>query len=228
MTDDNIFDGHFNIATDLKKNGCPVCNYITDRILGFFSQWVHDLSTSEDMQKENAKTHGLCPFHSWQLVAMGSPLGISRGNIKLIRQIADELLNDSETSGTAAITLHSLVNNAKNCRVCILMRREESIYLSGLANFFKFERNRKDYISSVRICLRHLKNVVMEIKDIEIVRFLMKEASKHFTAIADEMESYCEKRINSQKHLLTKSENDAYLRSMTYTVGGRQICNQID
>lgn len=227
MTDNGFIDAHINIAADIKKNGCPVCNHIGNQVLYFFADWIHDLSTSEALQKENANAHGLCPFHSWQLVAIGSPLGISNGYVRLIRQIADELLNASETTEKAAMTLHSLVNNAGNCRICALMRREESVYLSKLSAFLK-HTTIGDSNTSVRLCLKHLKIVAMEIKDIEMIRFLMKKTAKHLTAIADEMDNYREKRLNLQNHLLTKSEKMAYFRGITYTVGGRHICNQFD
>jgi hypothetical protein len=226
MTVNKYTTDHDDIAKDIKTRGCPVCNYIWERVLDFFSQWVHGLAENEDIQKQNADAHGLCPFHSWQLVAVGSPLGISKGYGKLIRQIANELHNGSDTQVKATVTLHSLVNGAKECRVCILMQKEESSYISKMSNFLMAEENRRLYNSSGGLCLRHLQNVVMEIKDIEVVRFLMTEAAKHFNAIADEMDSYSLKRKTSQKQLLTKAEKDAHLRGIIHAVGRQHICNQ--
>jgi hypothetical protein len=226
MTDNNFINDHVNIAADIKKRSCPVCNHISERVFDFFSQWIHGLAENEDIQKENADAHGLCPFHSWQLVAVGSPLGISKGYSKLIRQIANELLKCPETQVKAVVTLNSLINGAKDCRVCIIMRKEESSYISKMANFLTVEENRRLYSASGGLCLRHLQIVLMEITDIEVVRLLMTEAAKHFTAIADEMDSYSWKHKMLQRHLLTKSEKDAYLRGIIHAAGGQHICNQ--
>ena len=226
MTDSNFINDHINIAKDIKKRICPVCNHISEKVFDFFSQWIYGLAENEDIQKENADAHGLCPFHSWQLVAVGSPLGISKGYGKLIRQIANELLKSSETQVKAVVTLNSLINGAKDCRVCIIMRKEESFYISKMLNFLTVEENRRLYSASGGLCLRHLQIVLMEITDMEVVRFLMTEAAKHFAAIADEMDSYSWKRKTSQKHLLTKAEKDAYLRGIIHAAGGQHICNQ--
>ena len=226
MTDSNFINDHINIAKDIKKRICPVCNHISEKVFDFFSQWIHGLAENEDIQKENADAHGLCPFHTWQLVSVGSSLGISKGYSKLIRHIANELLKSSETQVKAVVTLNSLINGAKDCRVCIIMRKEESSYISKMAHFLTVEENRRLYRASGGLCLRHLQSVVMEVTNPEIVRFIMTEAAKHFVAIADEMDSYSWKRKTSQKHLLTKAEKDAYLRGIIHAAGGKHICNQ--
>ncbi len=226
MTDNNLINDHINIAADIKKRSCPVCNYIWERVLDFFSQWIYGLAENEDIQKENADAHGLCPFHSWQLVTVGSPLGISKGYSKLMRQIAKELLESSETRVKAVVSLNSMINAAKGCRVCIIMRKEESFYISKMANFLTVEKNRRLYSASGGLCLRHFQIVLTEIVDIEVVRFLMTEAAKHFAEIADEMDSYSWKIKTLQRDLLTKAEKDAYLRGIIHAAGGQHICNQ--
>jgi hypothetical protein len=224
MKDGKIVSETANIVQDLKKTrGCPVCNHIGESVLNFFSSWVYDLAEKEEAQRENARKRGLCPFHTWQLISIGSPLGISKGYSGLIREIAAQLAENPAGGAEAAWIIGNLMNSSRNCRVCLLERKEETRYISRLASFLKTEENRKKYNASDGLCLRHLQSVVMEVKDADLVRFLIRHAADTFTAIAVEMENYCRKRANSQKDLLTKNEKSAYLRGIIHAVGSRQM-----
>lgn len=226
MTDEKNLSDDADIVSGMETRGCPACDHILARVLEFFAQWIHDLSENEDRQKENAQAHGLCAFHTWQLAAMGSPLGISRGYSKLMRQIADELQKGSGTQTKAAVVIGALVSDAGNCRICHFMRKETSDYLSKIATFLTFEENRRLYNASGGLCLRHLHDLALEITDPEMIRYLMYQAAKHFAAIADNMDRYSAKRAASQKHLLTRSEEHAYLRGLIHVAGGKHICNE--
>lgn len=213
-----------NIARDLKKTrGCAVCNHIGDSVLHFFSSWIYDLAEKEEAQKENARLRGLCPFHTWQMMSIGSPLGISKGYNRLIKEIAARLAEDMATSAEAARTIGNLMTSSRDCRICLLERKQETLYISQFAFFLKTEENRKKYTASDGLCLRHLQSVIMEIKDADIIRFLMRHTAKTFATITAEMESYCRKRAASQKDSLTQNEKNAYLRGIIHAVGSRQI-----
>ena len=223
MTEEKNILETAQIARDLKTRGCAVCNHISEKVLHFFSHWLYELAEKEEAQTENAQKRGLCPFHTWQMMSIGSPLGISRGYGKFIRETAARLAAETKTGAEAAWTIGNLITSSKDCRVCILERQEESLYISQIVSFLKTEENRKKYSASSGLCLRHLQSVVMEIKDAEMVRFLMRHAADHFSLIADEMERYCLKRATSQKDLLTPDEKNAYLRGIIHAVGSRQI-----
>ena len=79
MTDNNSIANNDALAKDMRTRGCPACYHIWKNVFEFFSHWIYVLANDEKIQSENADALGLCPFHTWQLVAIGSPQGISKG-----------------------------------------------------------------------------------------------------------------------------------------------------
>ena len=113
------------IAKDIQTNGCPVCDLLWQVVMDFFSQWISILANDEKIQKENADTLGLCPFHTWQMMSIGSPQGISRGYAKLMNHIAAELLQLSCCSSSVQEKLLALIKDNRECEVCNLMMNTE-------------------------------------------------------------------------------------------------------
>lgn len=214
------------LANDMKTRGCPVCNRIWESVFEFFSQWCCDLANDEKIQKENANSLGLCPFHSWQLVAVASPQGISKGYVQLLRRIADELLQLSSHSGNVQDGLAALIKDGDDCRICSLMRKTEADYLNQLTEFISKQENRLLYSASHGLCLRHLGLLTALVSDPEIVQFILKEAAGRFGQLAQDMESYSLKLSSRQRYLLSRDEKDAYVRAILHIAGGQNICVQ--
>ena len=85
------------------------------------------LANDEKIQSENADALGLCPFHTWQLVAIGSPQGISKGYVKLMKHISDKLLKWSFSPADTQVNITTLIKDGSDCRICTLMRDTEII-----------------------------------------------------------------------------------------------------
>ena len=228
MIDNNSIANNNDLVTDMRTRSCPACNHIWKNVFEFFSQWIYALANDEKVQTENADALGLCPFHTWQLVAIGSPQGISRGYAKLMKHIADKLQKLSCSPADTQVNIATLIKDSKDCRICTLMRDIEITYLQELVRFMYIEENRSLYAKSQGLCLRHLGLLVEKISDAEIVQFLLTEASKHFTEFAEDMESYSLKHTALQRYLLSRNEKDAYLRAVIHTSGGQNVCIQGD
>lgn len=226
MTNNNYRADRVDIVKDMKTRGCPACDHIWENVYDFFSHWVYDLATDENIQNENADELGLCPFHTWQFAAIGSPQGISRGYVKLMKHISNKLLKWSYSPADTQMNIAMLIKDDRECRICTLMRDTEIIYLKQLAKFMSFAENRRLYTKTQGLCLRHLGLLIKEISASEIVQFLLTEASKHFNECAADMENYSLKHTALQRYLLNKNEKDAYVRAVIHAVGGKLVCIQ--
>ncbi len=214
-----------HIAAGMKTRGCPACDDVLERVLEFFARWISDLAKNEDVRQENTRANGLCPFHTWQMETMGSPLGISRGYAMLMRKISDELQKGLEMQAHMPGVIETLITNAGNCRICRFIRKQTSVYLSSLAKFLALDENRRLYEVSGGLCLRHLSDLIRMTTDPAITQFLLNTAAKQFAAVANDMDRYSAKRSALQKHLLTGAEKSAYLRGLIHAVGGRLVCH---
>ncbi len=226
MEDENRITAD-EVENDMKIRGCPVCNRIWKGVFEFFAEWSYALANNENIQRENAESHGLCPFHSWQMVTIASPQGISKGYVQLVRRIADAVLQLSKhTEEKVPEALAALIKGSDDCRICVLMRKTEADYLRQLADFILKRENRLLYSASPGLCLRHLSQLTVLVSDQEIIQFLLKQAAGRFGELAKNMENYSGKLSSRHRYLLNPDEKDAYARAILHIAGGQNICIQ--
>ncbi len=114
-----------NFYQDLKTNGCPVCNYVNEIVLDFFSQWVHSFATRPDVQDEHAAGLGFCSFHTWRLDSTASARRISAGYPKLLERLAWDLSNIARSSDNLEESVKELIKQRDDCPICTLMLEAE-------------------------------------------------------------------------------------------------------
>ncbi|MBN1366027.1 MAG: hypothetical protein JW976_14565 [Syntrophaceae bacterium] len=210
------------LAKDMNTRGCPVCNRVWHEVTSFFSSWVYSLANDENIQKENANSLGLCHFHTWQFVSMGSPQGISSGYENLVRHLSDELYRLSSSIENVLDKLSNLIIDSKGCRVCSLTRNMENRYIKKLAIFLIREDNKNLYLTSEGVCLRHL-GMLMVISSADMKKFLLNHPGSRFRQWAENMNQYVFKTKSLQRHLCSQDENCAYFTALTHIAGIKHI-----
>jgi hypothetical protein len=182
---------------------------------------------NEKTQLENAAEMGLCPCHTWQLAAMASPQGISRGYAPLMDHLSNKLMDLANSQQNPEHQIGVFVNNYKKCRVCIIMKNQEVLYLKHFKAFLDETEGRRLYSSSHGLCLCHLFHIIEIISLKNIVQFLLLEAAKHFKETAEDMRQYALKHETLQKSLCSRDEKDAYLRGLRHIAGSRGIAGSL-
>jgi|GEM_PF-3451936 hypothetical protein len=220
MHDENIDD--IQLAEDIQTHGCPVCNRIWHEVMDFFSSRVYSLANDKNAQKETADSPGLCPFHIWQLVSIGSPQGISLGYEKLVKRITDELGFLSLSIENDSPMLSNIIIDSADCRACSITQKTENSYIKRLALFLTVEDNKNIYISYNGVCLRHLSKLMI-ISGTEMKRLLLNHASSRFRQWSQDMYQYGSKQKNSQRHLCTHNERIAHLIALTHIAGRKHV-----
>jgi predicted GTPase len=207
-----------DLAADLRTRGCVVCDHVIKTAHDFFAQWQYALASDEKAQRRFAADLGFCSLHAWQLHALSSPLGESIGLPPLVEEIS-RLLGNMEP-GRAVAAVREMLHAPDTCRVCRLLEEVESDYVARLNAFLADENNRKLYEHSQGVCLRHLARLIAVAPE-EIRPFLIAEASRHLSEVAEDMQSYAIKRDAIRGHLTNKDEDDAYLRALIHLAGAK-------
>lgn len=203
---------------DLKTRGCPVCNYMNEVVLDFFSQWISAFVNHEAVQEEYAAALGFCPAHTWQLESIASPRGISAGYPKLLERLARELSDITGSPAHLAEGVERLIKR-DHCSVCVLMRDAEKSYIEQLAIFLGETKGRELYGRSQGVCLRHLASLLSVLPDEETLIFLLSQAAHRFNEAAKDMKSYAFKYDSLERYLLTRNEKDACRRALIHVAG---------
>ncbi len=211
----------YDFPKDLQTRGCPACNAVWQVISDFWASWINKLVEDEKTRLENAVAQGLCSFHSWQLVAMASPQGISKSYAPLMEFIAEKLYDLAYVQEVRASRIRALVKDPSECRICLLIKENEDLYLQHLSVYLCHENNRHLYAASQGVCLRHLGLILNYITDKDVEQFLLLASAKNFKSMAKSMQSYVSKRENLERHLHDTDEKDAYLRAVIHIAGAR-------
>lgn len=208
-----------DLGRDLQTRGCPVCDHLTKVAFSFFARWQRALYRDESTQHTYAAELGLCPVHLWQLEAVSSPTGTSVGHAELVSHVAYLL---RKAAGEPR-TNRRIPVPPRRCRVCQLLREEETRYVDQLSSTVDHRAGRNAYERSQGLCLNHLSMLVANVDD-QAARFLLCHAAKRFEELAEDMQSYGMKTEALRRELRHSDEEDAYFRALTHLAGSRMVC----
>jgi hypothetical protein len=210
--------------SDYTTRGCPVCDHLVSFSNEFFVKFQYALYNDEREQESFAESRGFCPFHTWELEAISSPVGFSVGCAKLVRRISALLAQMGSSSESASEGLSELCPEPMGCRVCAFLREAEQVQLKMLSASLEEAANKELYARSQGVCLRHLEMLVKASPNKENVRFLLQRASTVFQLISEDMENFALKREATRRHLVSEDEEDAYLRAVIHLAGAKPTC----
>ncbi|OGG55436.1 MAG: hypothetical protein A3F84_06055 [Candidatus Handelsmanbacteria bacterium RIFCSPLOWO2_12_FULL_64_10] len=209
-------------ALNLRTRGCPVCNYLRKAVFDFFTQWQYALAEERDVQEVFAAELGFCPLHTWQLVAIASPQGLSQGYPRLLDRLSGDLSRLAGSQTDAKEGLQSLVLGLKDCRACRFLHEKEEAVLRRLASFVAGEAGRQTYAQFQGVCLRHLA-LLLDFTSPEAAQFLLSGAARRFEECAEDMRSFATKRDAIRRALIHSDEEDAYVRGIIHIVGDQGL-----
>jgi len=212
-----------DIANDLRTRGCPVCRRMVQAAFKFFSHWQYELASSEQAGGQFAAEWGFCPLHTWQLAAISSPQGGSRGLPPLAQRVSDELAGLAARPD-AATAVRAIVRHAGECRVCRLLRAEEDAYIGRLADLLRRGTGRYAYGRSQTVCLRHLAMLAESGADDGLTRFLLTESARRFEELAEDMQAFALKHDAIRRGLQNADEQDAWRRTLVHLAGEANVC----
>lgn len=209
-------------ALNLRTRGCPVCNFLRKAVFDFFTQWQYALAEEREVQEVFAAELGFCPLHTWQLVAISSPQGLSQGYPRLVDRLSGELSRLAGSQTDAKEGLRSLALGLRDCRACRFLREKEESSLRRLAKFVAEETGRRAYAQWQGVCLRHLA-LLLDFTTAEATPFLLSEAARRFEECAEDMRSFATKRDAIRRALIHSDEEDAYFRAIVHIVGDQGL-----
>jgi GTP-binding protein EngB required for normal cell division len=212
-----------DLAADLKTRSCPACDHLSKAAFHFLTHFQYNLTQNETTQKAFALGLGFCSLHTWQLEAVSSPVGASIGFAKLAEHISRILAEKAGASNNGR-SARELFFKPNECRVCQLLREAEQDYLRRMGEFIGQPNGRAAYTDSQGVCLRHLNLWLPFLNGNETIRFVLKEASRRFEQMSEDMQHFSMKTDALRRDLRNTDECDAYLRTVIHLAGTKGNC----
>jgi len=207
---------------DLRTRGCPVCTWLSDKMFEFFAKWQYALSSEESAQATFAASGGFCPRHTWQLVAMASPQGLSVGLPMLMDCLSRDLSNLAVlATADPAVAPPSLLDR---CAACQFLSSQEQVTVSHLADIIGTESGLASYRESQGVCLPHLRRLLETVDGESLRSELLALGARRCGEWAEDMQNYAMKRDAIRRALLNRDEEDAYYRAIIHLAGARALC----
>ncbi|OPZ22984.1 MAG: Bacterial dynamin-like protein [candidate division BRC1 bacterium ADurb.BinA364] len=202
--------------------GCPVCDKLADLMFDFFSKWQYALASEEPAQAAFAAHGGFCPLHTWQLVSLASPQGLSVGLPLLMDRLAGKMseLAIRQAEGNAA----ALPDHVVRCDACRFLGSHEKDAIAQLAGFLMSEEGLARYRRSQGVCLPHLRQLAAAIESAPLRAELLAAAAKRFGEWAEDMQNYAIKHDAIRRGLVNRNEENAYFRAATHLAGASALC----
>ena len=108
--------------------------------------------------------------------------------------------------------------------MCSVLRDTEEQFIARTATALLDSAGQQAYAASHGVCLRHLGLLLMRAETLEVKRFLLAEAARHFEQWAEDMQSYAIKRDALRRGLQNSDEEDAHLFALIHLAGHRSLC----
>lgn len=211
------------IIQDLRSRGCSAYNRVSEAVMDYLASWQHALVSDENARLRHASDHGFCPLHTWQLYAMTSPHCICVGYPKLMEHLSKELVRISRVLPDEPDAVLSLVPDGKTCRICRHVKEMEINYLNALSGILDDCHGRQVYSVSDGLCLKHLGMILAMKPSDDVKRFLVAEASRCLSEIAEDMQNSSLKYDALRRDLRNEHEENAHLRGIVRIVGSRAV-----
>lgn len=204
----------------LQSRRCPICAHLQSVLFDFLARAQAELASDDESQRTFAQAAGFCPLHSWQLAALGSPVGLSAAYIKLAERFSADLLRFAEEPENTG--LRTISPTARTCEACRAIRDAENAILLAFIRRLAESEFRITYGRSEGLCLRHLQAI--DHQDIaNWLPFLMSHAGRQFDLLSEDMQTFVLKRAATRANLTHRDERDAYLRTISMINGDRSF-----
>ena len=209
-------------ALNLRTRGCPICDKLSGKMFDFFCKWQYALASEESAQRAFAVAGGFCPVHTWQLVALASPQGLSMGLPVLMDRLSrklTELVSDEKI----ALSRYLLPRDVP-CAACEFLISEEEAAIAQLVGIVRTEHGLASYRQSQGLCLHHLGLLLHEVDSDSLRADLLSTAARRCSEWAEDMQNYAMKRDALRRALLNEDEEDACYRAVIHLAGARALC----
>lgn len=213
-----------DLSADLRRRGCPACLHITSALLEDFVQRQYALASDPQAPFDFAVHSGFCPLHTWQLLTVSSPQGMSVGYAALVEKIAGRLAHLAEITSNIGESASLLVATSKECPACRLLRDIERTYIRRLAAFLEGETGRTAFQNSSGLCLRHLEMTIGSTPTEDLRRFILLQSAQKLDQIAEDMRNFAIKNDALCRGIQNRDEKEAYLKAVRQVVGERAFC----
>ena len=198
---------------------CPICSLLRQDEFDLLCHWVGVSDEKHKTSNERArllKSKGFCNHHFWEFERISSSYGSAGVGMGLIEEIIDILQREERGN-----RLSGLLEHYRNldCPLCADMKEIEADYIKELISLLAFHDNRDKYAAGWGLCLPHLIQTVMQLKDDSIVSFLLETAKERLESVKSNAGDFIRKNAPPLRWEQTKDEENSGFRAIEKLVG---------
>ncbi|HWE61458.1 MAG TPA: DUF6062 family protein [Chloroflexota bacterium] len=213
----------------LGQDGCPICTLVHEEVLHYLHMLLHEHVNDLDVRAELRQVGGFCNTHGWWLHTrvQGGALGATimyrdvlnsaRTRIEQIATSGGTVLNTPRRRrglGPFAAGPLAQVDPHTGCPACQVRARGEETFVGTLIANATDERFLDRYERSAGVCLIHLDQVLVTVRDVASVRRLLQKQAGIMQRLIGELDEFQRKSDYRFHGEPIDAEADAWLRAI--------------
>ena len=201
---------YFNLLDALKEKGCPFCRLADKSVHNYFDAFLFENVTDHEVSKKLMKAKGFCKVHSKKFLEFNDALAAAL--------VYEALIYDmTEAEG---LSLKSL-SPKETCPACLVEKESEERNIDTFRDFIISGDSdiKTAYLASDGICLAHLKDVLLKIKDREALGKIIEKEQKLLQGLRIELLEFIRKNDYRFSKEEWGKEKDSWRRTVAKFVG---------
>jgi hypothetical protein len=223
--------GYFDLLETLPKSGCAICNLALRDVRGLLDVTLYEFAIDPEIERKFRASRGLCNEHGWQLMQLGSALGIA----SLYQQVIDELLTITKHSvmpsprklaqrffaPTPNASLAAALQPTQPCIACRRQHESEVLFTGVLSAHIAEARMQAAYRASEGLCLEHFRQTLLSILNAEDAKTFIALQREIWKRLQAELHEFMRKSDYHNVDEKMGTEGDSWQRAIA-RVGGEK------
>lgn len=219
---------YYDLQEAFTQYGCALCQLTLRDSRHYIDALLYEFVNDPDVHQHLRASLGLCQTHSWQLLNFkGNALGIAILNRVVISAALSTIDQKKPTSKRRWLSGRSFnqviidaLSPAEPCLVCAAQQKSERNHARVFARSLKEVTFRRAFQQSDGLCLPHLRLVLGEILDEEVIQTIIQIQISIWRRLRDELLLFQDKNSGNNTEAMG-AEGDSWIRAIAHIVGLR-------
>ena len=197
---------YHDVSEALAQSGCCMCRLAGSAVRRYLESLLWEFVNDPGVREELRAARGFCREHSWQVQAMGSPLGVAI----LWRDLLTQEVVELQRPGAELKRRRAAPQ--RKCPACAQRDEAEQRFLETLLEHLEAGELRGEYTGSSGLCLPHLERALRSAPR-QAYCFLVEAESEKLNRLLGELSEIIRKNDYRFREEPWGAERDAWMRA---------------
>lgn len=204
---------YIELLETFDREGCVICKLLKSTTEKYLENLLHEFTMDPVSRREIRQAYGYCAKHMAQLIEVTKNTNQRLSASIVAGDLADYVLKQCRRFLKNGIRVGIDVFKKRNsCPICKYYSKHEKMYISEFSKGAVKEEFMEKFIENPGICIEHLIKVSRSIKDLAVLKRLLKPQVEIIGKIDIELNNFIKKFDHKSNEKITDGEASAWTR----------------